>query len=70
MLIVVPAAHWKVFGTMTPAELAEHLRRIAGHVDPAYYRKAKRRPKKPPTPKTHCKRGSHVSTYKLIQARK
>jgi hypothetical protein len=70
MLIVLPPEKWKIFGTMTPVELAKNLRRIAGHVDPAYYRKAKRGPKKPPTPKTICARGSHVSTHKLIQARK
>ena len=70
MMIVLPAQEWNVFGKMAAVELAKNLRKIAGHVDPAYYRKAKRGPKKPPTPKTICKRGSHVSTHKLIQARK
>jgi hypothetical protein len=70
MLIALPPEKWKIFGSMPAIELAKHLRRIAGHVDPAYYRKAKRGPKKPPTPKSFCKRGSHVSTQKLILARK
>jgi len=70
MLIVLPIEDWKIFRTMSPAELARTLRRIASHVDPRYYRKAKRGPKKPPPLKTICQRGSHVSTHKLIQARK
>ena len=69
MLIVLPPEEWKIFASMPATELANTLRTIAGHVDPAYYRKAKRGPKKPPTPKTLCKRGSHVSTHRLIQAR-
>jgi IS4 transposase len=70
MLIVLPPQQWQIFGVMPAVELAKHLRKIASNVDPAYYRKAKRGPKKPPTPKSFCKRGSHVSTHKLIQARK
>jgi Transposase DDE domain len=69
MLIVLPPERWKIFASMPAIELANSLRTIAGHVDPVYYRKAKRGPKKPPTPKSFCKRGSHVSTHKLIQAR-
>ena len=70
MLIALPAQEWKIFGAMPTVELAQTLRKIAGHVDPGYYRKAKRGPKKPPPPKSLCKRGSHVSTHKLIKARK
>jgi Transposase DDE domain len=70
MLIVLPPEEWKSFARMSAIELAHTLRTIAGNVDPLYYRKAKRGPKKPPTPKPSCKRSSHVSTHKLIQARK
>jgi hypothetical protein len=69
MLIVLPPKTWNIFRDMPAVELADTLRKIAGHVDPAYYRKAKRGPKKPPPTKTRCKLGSHVSTHKLIQAR-
>jgi hypothetical protein len=69
MMIVLPPKFWKPFGVMPPVELAQTLRKIAGHVDPAYYRKAKRGPKKPPTPKGARKHGGHVSTHRLIQAR-
>lgn len=70
MMIVLPPDAWKVFRAMPAADLAKTLRQIAGHVDPAYYRKAKRGPKRPQPLKKICHRGSHVSTYKLIQARK
>lgn len=69
MMIVLPPAAWQTFRAMPAADLAKTLRQIASHVDPAYYRKAKRGPKKPQPPKAICKRGSHVSTHKLIQAR-
>jgi hypothetical protein len=69
MLIVLPAEDWSIFGTMSVVELASTLRKIAGHVDPTKYLKAKRGPKKPQPHKTICRRGSHVSTHKLIEAR-
>lgn len=69
MMIVLPPDAWKDFRTMTATDLAKTLRQIASHVDPAYYRKAKRGPKRPQPLKTICHRGSHVSTHKLIQAR-
>lgn len=69
MLIVLPAETWKVFRTMAPGELAALLRKIASHVDPTYYRKAKRGPKKPVT-RVFVRNGGHVSTHKLLLARK
>jgi hypothetical protein len=68
MLIVLPAEEWKIFRTTTPKELAALLSKIASHVDPAYYRKAKRGPKKPVT-RAFIQNGGHVSTHKLLQAR-
>ena len=69
MLIVLPAEEWTVFRRMAPAELAALLRKIALHVDPAYYQKAKRGPKKPVT-REFNQNGGHVSTHKLLLARK
>jgi Transposase DDE domain len=69
MMIVLPTDAWMIYRTMAAADLANTLRRIASHVDPAYYRKAKRGPKRPQPLKAICHRGSHVSTHKLIQAR-
>jgi len=69
MLIALPPEEWTIFRTMPAVDLAKAMREIASHVDPTYYRKAKRGPKKPQPLKTICKRGSHVSTHKLIQAR-
>jgi len=70
MLIVLPADEWQRFGTMSPADLANALREVARHVNPARYQKAKRGPKKPPPPKGTFQSGAHVSTHKLIQADK
>ena len=69
MMIVLPPHVWAAFAKMNATELANNLREVARHVDPARYRKAKRGPKKPATKKTPCKNGSHMSTHKLIQAR-
>jgi Transposase DDE domain len=70
MLIVLPPEEWHRFYKLNPAELAEILRDVASHVNPARYEKAKRGPKKPPPPKGTFQSGAHVSTYKLIKAAK
>jgi Transposase DDE domain len=69
MLIVLPSEEWEIFRRIAPTELAALLRKIASHVDPAYYRKAKRGPKKPVT-RAFIRNGGHVSTHKLLLARK
>jgi IS4 transposase len=70
MLIVLPAHNWESFGQLSPEELAERLREVARYVNPAFYKKAKRGPKKPPPPKGTFQSGAHVSTHKLIQTGK
>jgi hypothetical protein len=67
---VLPPETWRLFGTMSPADLATALRNVAAHVNPAFYKKAKRGPKKPPPSKGKFQSGAHVSTYKLMQAAK
>lgn len=69
MLIVLPTEAWKIFRAMSPTELAVTLCKIASHVNPAYYRKAKRGPKKP-VARAFIRNGGHVSTHKLLQSRK
>ena len=70
MMIVLPAAVWAGFGGMPVATFAAALRRMAGHVDPKRYRKAKRGPKKPPPPKGRYRNGGHVSTHRLLEQQK
>jgi hypothetical protein len=69
MMIAVPASRWTTFTALTGEELAKLLREVAGYVKPAFYRKARRGPKKPPPPKDRYRNGGHVSTHKLLQER-
>jgi hypothetical protein len=48
MMIAIPAEHWRVFATMTAAQLAEVLRELASKVRLGRYQKHPRGPKKPP----------------------
>ena len=50
----------------TPKQLAAELIRIAKYVNLRQFRKSKRGPKKPPTPRTRFKGTPHVSTYQLL----
>jgi IS4 transposase len=70
MMVAIPARHWKVFRTFTPAEMARVLKGLAANVDLHRYRKHPRGPKKPPPKKTKYKNGGHVSTARLIADRK
>jgi hypothetical protein len=70
MMIALPPPHWTKFADLTSVELAKLLRNVAAHVKPAFYRKARRGPKKPTTPKAKYHNGGHVSTHKVLQNRK
>ena len=69
MMIAVPAPHWKIFGTLTPKELAKTLKALAANANLRRYRKHTRGPKKPPPKKSKYKNGGHVSTARLITKR-
>jgi IS4 transposase len=69
MMIAIPARHWKIFRTMTPADLAKTLKALAAHANLRRYQKHPRGPKKPPPKKTTYKNGGHVSTAKLLAKR-
>ena len=70
MMIAIPPHHWTIFRTMTADELAEALKTLAAHVNLRRYQKHSRGPKKPPPKKSAYKNGGHVSTAKLLAARK
>jgi hypothetical protein len=70
MMVALPAQRWLGFGKFSAAQLATLLKEVARHVRPERYRKARRGPKKPATPKDRYKNGGHVSTQRLIQGRK
>jgi len=67
MMIALPPEDWTIFRTMSVAKFAAGLKKIAAHMDLAYYRKSKRGPKKPPPPMDQYRNGGHVSTYKLLK---
>ena len=70
MMVALPAPHWHVFGTMSVQDFAAFLRDAAGRVRLSRYQKHTRGPKKPQPEKEKYKNGGHVSTAKLIAARK
>jgi hypothetical protein len=70
MMVALPAPQWRAFGTMSVEDFAAFLRDAAGRVRLSKYKKHTRGPKKPPSEKSKYKNGGHVSTAKLIAARK
>ena len=68
--VAVPAAEWAGFATATAAALAAWLRTTATGIDLRRYRKHPRGPKKPPPPKAAYQNGGHVSTERLLRARR
>lgn len=69
MMVALPPESWSAFQTLSASQLAKVLRRMAQHVKPARYRKARRGPKKPPPPRDEYKNGEHVSTQRLLDKR-
>ncbi len=70
MDIAVPEGVWVDFQTMTANKLSQTLKKLASRVDLDRFRKHKRGPKKP-RPKRKSGAGStHVSTARLLNARK
>lgn len=68
MMIALPPSEWLSFSTLSTAQLATLLHDLAQQIDLTRYRKARRGPKKPPTPKkAPYTNGGHVSTHKLLQ---
>ncbi len=60
----------KHYSGLNAAELAVELKAIAQHLDISKYRKHKRGPKKPPTPRTRFRNTPHVSTKRLLDEAK
>jgi len=58
------------YSGLTAAKFAAELKAIALHLDIRKYRKHKRGPKKPPTPRTRFRNTPHVSTKRLLDEAK
>jgi len=70
MMIAIPEKHWQVFSRMKAKDFAEVLLDLASKVNLRRYKKHPRGPKKPRPRRTHDKNHTHVSTFRLIAARK
>lgn len=70
MMVALPPEKWLRFRKWSVAKLAATLCEIAKGVRPHRYRKARRGPKRPPTPKDQYKNGGHVATQRLIEQRR
>ena len=70
MMIAIPEKHWQIFGRMEPREFADTLRVLASRVNLGRFKKHPRGPKKPQPKRTYDKNHPHVSTFRLIAARK
>ena len=66
MMVAIPPEHWTPFATMSLKEFANTLKTLAKRVDVTRFRKHKRGPKKPPTPRAKYHNGGHASTAKIL----
>jgi IS4 transposase len=70
MMIAIEQEQWEIFRGMSPAEFAKHCKELASHVKLAQFRKSRRGPKKPRAQRTTDSSETHVSTARLIAARR
>ena len=70
MMIAIPAPQWIVFQQLTQRQLINTLLRLAGNVKLSRFQKHPRGPKKPATKRRSDRNTPHVSTAKLLKARK
>jgi len=70
MMIAIPPLHWQQFRTLSVKKFAALLRALASRVDMKRLQKAPSGPKKPRPKKRYNKKHPHVSTFRILQARK
>jgi hypothetical protein len=70
LMIAVPRRCWDELAALSTAALAQRLLAMAKRVPLDHYHKSVRGPKKPPPPKDRYRNGGHVSTHRLLEARK
>jgi IS4 transposase len=69
MMVIVPASHWAEIRQLSLADFTDRLRHVARSIDFDYYRKTKRRPRKPKPKIPHQRDKVHVSTAQLLAKR-
>ena len=70
MMIALPPKAWRRFQSMTAPQLAEELLVLARNVTLRAFKKHPRGPKRPQPPRTRNRKKPHVSTKRLLDARK
>ncbi len=70
MMVAIPAGQWAVFNGLSAEEMAGVLRAAAAQMVLTRYAKHPRGPKKKPPPRGRYENGAHVSTAKILAARK
>jgi hypothetical protein len=70
MMVALPAEEWGLFRAMTTGEFTAFLRGVALKVEFHRYPKSTRGPKKPQPKRRYDKKHPHVSTAKILEARK
>jgi IS4 transposase len=70
MMVAVPPSHWRKIARLTLDDFTQHLRKVSRCIDFEYFRKAKRRPRKPKPKIKHRRRQVHFSTAQLLAQRK
>jgi IS4 transposase len=70
MMVAIPAEEWLIFRGMGVSALVKVLKQLASQVNLTAYRRHRRGPKKPPSPRTSHKEEPHVATAKLLKNRK
>jgi hypothetical protein len=70
MMVALPEEYWHVFGDMTAGDLGRVLRDLARRVRLETLQKHPRGPKRPVTKKPKNKKQPHVSTARVLEARK
>jgi IS4 transposase len=70
MMIAIAAEDWRMFRDMTTSELLLALKKLSANIRLSALRKHPRGPKKPAPKRISSKRHPHVSTAKILAARK
>ncbi len=66
MMIAIPAAEWRIFQNLTPAQMVSVLKQLAAKVSLKKFQKRPRGPKRPQPGRKYSGNGQHVSVARLL----
>jgi len=70
LMVAIPATYWRHLRELPQSEFIAGLRATARLMDLSYYRKVRRRPRKPKPKPAHDPKKVHVSTQRILDRRK